>query len=118
MMNLLLAILPEQYLVLVIAGLGIAVILHLISIRKALGILAIICFLWVSGPFFEALFDSLSTTIQMAIVIAFGFVLIRWLSNLFLGRRITDYLLARFIYDLIRAPFRILGWLVQGFRRP
>jgi hypothetical protein len=48
---------------LAIAGIGLAVILGFLRLRKAAALIGGICLLLISGPFFDAIFDSLPTWI-------------------------------------------------------
>ena len=58
-MSLLWALLPDEFMPLVIAGIGLAVILGFLRMRKAAALIGGICLLLISGPFFDALFDAL-----------------------------------------------------------
>lgn len=117
-MSLLWALLPDEFMPLAIAGVGLAVILGLLRLRKAAALIGGICLLLISGPFFDSLFDSLPTWIFLLMLPILAIVIIRWLVRLVIGERAADHLVGSLAADLIRGiivfPFRVLGLL---FRR-
>jgi hypothetical protein len=112
------ALLPDEFMGLAIAGIGLAVILGFLRLRKAAGMIGGICLLLISGPFFDALFDSLPTWLFLLALAVLAIMVIRWLMRMVLGGRAADHMIGSLAADLVRAivlfPFRVLGLL---FRR-
>jgi hypothetical protein len=112
------ALLPDEFMPLAIAGIGLALILGIIGLRKAASLIGGICLLLVTAPFFDALFDGLPTWLFLLTLPVLLVLVIRWLVRMVIGQRAADHLVGTLAADLIRAiillPFRILGLL---FRR-
>jgi hypothetical protein len=107
----LISFLPEEFWlpILVIAGL-----LVILGFRKlGLGIYGAILLMALLTPFMDSLIAQLSQEIFWILMGVFFFSMLR----LILGRRVMENVLSYLIYDLIRAPFRFLAWLLQGGRR-
>jgi hypothetical protein len=102
---------PEMWiLLLVIAGLLMIIGFRTTGLQLLGGVILLIIF----TPFLESLIDILP--LWLLIILTF-FCLVS-LLRLFLGARIADQLIADLLYDLIRFPFRFLGWLLRPVRRP
>ena len=106
MLKALLMFIPtEAYLTLmVVAGIMMMIGMRKIASSIILSVLAMAIF----GPLIETLIDSLPLWALILVMIAAAFSLIR----LVMGRRIFEHVASRFVYDLIRAPFRIIRWLL------
>lgn len=113
MINALLFLVPEQawVLVLVVAG-----ILMILGFRKmAWTLVGSIILLALLSPYIEALIDVLPLWLIGILIVIIGISFFR----LILGRRIADNVISYLVYDLIRAPFRFIFWLLRGpIRRP
>ena len=103
--SLLMLIPTEAYLpLMVIAGL-----MMIIGMRKiAMTIITSVLAMAILGPFIDALINSLPYWAVFLLMMAFFLSLFR----LLLGGRIFDHVMALIVYDLIRAPFRLLLWLL------
>ncbi|MCU1264378.1 MAG: hypothetical protein JWM21_696 [Acidobacteria bacterium] len=116
-MSLLWALLPDEFMPLAIAGIGLAVILGFLRLRKAAALIGGICLLLISGPFFDAIFDSLPTWIFLLMLPIAAILVIRWLVRLVIGERAADHLVGSLAADLCRGlillPFRLLGFLFK-----
>jgi hypothetical protein len=117
-MSLLWALLPDEFMPLAIAGIGLALILGFIGLRKAATLIGGICLLLISAPFFDALFDALPGWLFLLMLPILAIMVIRWLVRLVIGERAADHLVGSLAADVCRAvfllPFRVLGLL---FRR-
>lgn len=103
--SLLMFIPPEVYLpLLVLAGIMMIVGMRRIATTIIISVLAMAMF----GPFIEAAVDSLPSWALIILMIAVSLSLIRVL----IGRQIFAHVASFLIYDLIRAPFRLLFWLL------
>jgi hypothetical protein len=67
------------------------------------------------APFAEGLIEALPTPLLLLLLIALPFIFFRMIF----GRRVTENILSAFLWTLIKAPFRFLGWLLRSpARRP
>lgn len=109
MLKALLMFIPtEAYLTLmVIAGIMMMIGMRKIASTIIVSVLAMAMF----GPFIEAIIDSLPSWALILVMVAVALSLIR----LVMGRRIFEHVASFLIYDLIRAPFRLLFWLLGAF---
>jgi hypothetical protein len=105
MLNRLLFFIPEEAWIyfLIIAGL-----MMILGLRKAaLKLVVSIILLALFSPFLDALIKAIPAWMLGLLFIGFIFSMIR----LLLGKRVADNVISFLIYDLIRAPFRIVGFL-------
>jgi hypothetical protein len=109
MLKALLMFIPtEAYLTLmVVAGIMMMIGMRKIASTIIVSVLAMAMF----GPFIEAIIDSLPSWALILVMVAVALSLIR----LVMGRRIFEHVASFLIYDLIRAPFRLLFWLLGAF---
>jgi hypothetical protein len=118
-MALLLTFLPDQAMVLVFAGVGLALIVGLISRRAAFNVIGCVVLLLVLSPFIEALIDGLPTWILLCLIGWVGLALMRAASNLLLGRRSTNHMVGILAADVVRGLFQIafapLRWVFRQF---
>lgn len=92
----------------------IGALLIILGARKiGMGIFLSIIFFAVFGPFVYALIDSLPAWLFAILCL----LIVVSLFRMFFGNRVTDHVLGRLLYDLIRAPFHFMGWLLRGFGR-
>ena len=111
MINPILFLIPEEawVLVLVVAG-----FMMIIGFRRlAWSLVASICVLALISQFVDTFLDALPLWLLAMLMIGFGLSFLQ----LILGRRIADNVLSYLIYDLIRAPFRILFWVLRRRER-
>jgi hypothetical protein len=113
MINALLFLVPEQAWVLVLVVAGILMILGFH--KMAWTLVGSIILLALLSPFIDALIDVLPLWLITILIVIFSISFFR----LIFGRRIADNVISYLIYDLIRAPFRFIFWLLRGpIRRP
>jgi hypothetical protein len=119
-MQLLWFFLPDEALVLVIAGIGLLLMLRVISGRAALGLLGAVVLLLLASPFIDALMDALPGWLVLLLLAAILLWLFRVACGLFLGQRAADHMVgilaadtARLFFRLLLLPFRILGWALR-----
>jgi hypothetical protein len=117
--------LPDEAMVLVIAGIGLALMFGFIRGRAAMGLLGTVILVLLAGPFIDALLDTLPGWMLLLLLLWVGVALFRWVLSLILGARAADEAVGSLAADVIRAgfrllflllclPFRILWWV---FRR-
>ena len=123
-MGLLWTLIPDEALIIVIAGIGIALMLGVIRAKAALPMLGGIVLMVLLGPFVEALFLALPWWAIIAVVLVLCISLLRGLSNMLLGERASDHMVGILAADVIRfcfvgfvqilaMPFRLIGWLCR-----
>jgi len=103
---------PEEAYLLVLVAAGILMICGFRSLAS--GLFVTILLLAILGPFFDALIGNLPP------VLLTGLCLLCLMSifKMIVGPRVAANLTSFILYDIIRAPFRVIGWLVSGlFRR-
>jgi hypothetical protein len=117
--------LPDEAMVLVIAGIGLAMMFGFIRGRAAMALLGTVILTLLAGPFIDALLDMLPGWMLLLLLLWVGVALFRWVLSLILGARAADEAVGSLAADVIRAgfrllflllclPFRILWWV---FRR-
>ena len=117
--------LPDEAMLLVIAGVGLAMMFGFIRGRAAMGLLGTVLLVLLAGPFIDALLDTLPGWMLLLLLLWVGVALFRWVLSLILGARPADEAVGSLAADVIRAgfrllflllclPFRILWWV---FRR-
>lgn len=116
-MSILWALLPDQFLPLVIPAIGLAVILRILNLRKAAAMIGGFCLLILSAPFVDALIGALPFWIILLMLPILAFALLGSLVRLMIGNGATDHLVGSLAADAIKTllflPFRILGLLLR-----
>jgi len=117
--------LPDEAMVLVIAGIGLALMFGFIRGRAAMALLGTVILTLLAGPFIDALLDTLPGWVILLLLLFVVLALFRGVLSLFLGERAAAHAAGILAADVIRAgfrllflllllPFRILWW---AFRR-
>jgi len=112
-MGALLAFLPDKFLLLVPLGLGILVILRLVSFGQAITILFGLVAMIALVPFVSSLLDCLPFWLLAMILFFFGYSLVKSVSSALLGKGVTDHLLGSILYSVFLLPFRAIRWIFQ-----
>jgi len=105
-------LLPDEMLVLVIIGVGLALILGLIRGRAAMGLLGAVVLVLLAGPFIDALLDTLPGWMLFLLLLFVAVALFRRALSLLLGPRAADEAVGSLAADVIRAGFRLLFLLL------
>jgi hypothetical protein len=104
-------LLPEEMWICLIVLAGFLV---MTGFRKAgLALLGSVVLMSLLSPFLDSLLNALP--VWMLLVLMFFFALS--LFKLLFGRNVADHVIAHILYDMIRMPFRFIGWLFRGSRR-
>jgi len=114
--GLLFALLPDNALILVIMGIGFALIIGVVNRRMAFQFVGIIILYLMLAPFIESIFGQLPPWLMTIIEIAFILSIARWILSALFGRRSTDHFVAILMWNLFAFLFRFLGYLF-GTRR-
>jgi hypothetical protein len=114
-------LLPDEAMILVIAGIGLALILGLINRKAAMGIMGTIILSLLLAPFLDSLFQLLPLWLLLLILFAVGISLFRGIASLFLGDRAASHMIGilaadciKFFFRMLFFPFRFVYWI---FRR-
>lgn len=111
MFEALLMFMPEEAYALGLVAAGILMICG--ARRLALGLLFTIILFATLGPFIDAFISNLPPVLFIGLCLA----CLLMLFKMIVGPRTAAHLASFFIYDLIKAPFRIVGWLFSGISR-
>jgi hypothetical protein len=100
--------LPDEALPLLIVGVGLALMLGLISGRAALGLLGLLLLFPLLTPLVEALLGELPPWISLVILALIALAILRGLAALLLGARAADTMVGNLAADLVRLVVRLL----------
>jgi hypothetical protein len=117
--------LPDEFLVLAIALVGLAVMVRLVRLRTAGIFLGSIVLMLLLTPFIDSFMSSLPWWSNLLVLAGICWAVVRGFFRLVLGAGATDEMIGNLAAGLVRAtfqgaffllffPFRIVGWL---FRR-
>jgi hypothetical protein len=123
-MNLLLALIPDEALILVIVAIGFGLMLGIIRGKAAASMIGGLLLFIVLGPFVEALLEVLPWWLTLVLLGVVLLSLLRAFSSLLLGSRASDHMVGILAADVVRfcflgvfqillMPFRIVGWLLR-----
>lgn len=116
MQSLLLTFIPDEAFVVLIALLGLALILGILSRQVVFSILGTIILIALLSPFIEALFDSLPLWLVLTIAFIFILSIGRAILTLLFGKGATEHLVGSIIYSIFTMPFRFVGFILRGGR--
>ena len=112
-MGLLWAILPDEMMPLVVVGLGLALIVGLVSRKTALAIVITIVLFLLLRPIISALIALLPYWALLLVAAWFALYLFRSMLGLLLGAEgagtAVGHVFGHFILALLRLPFRLVG---------
>lgn len=107
-MSLIWALLPDEFLVLVIAGIGLALMLRIISGRAAAGLLGGLVLMLLAAPFIEAMTAALPAWLLVLLTVAFALSLLRGLSNLLIGTHATNHMVGALAAQVVVGTLRLV----------
>ena len=110
----LLALLPESMWILVIVGLGIGVILQIVSIKTAASVIGMFVLIALLSPFIGSLISCLPLWLILLLLVAFAISTINLVMNGVFGGHTSSHFWAMLLHDVVALPFRFIGFL---FRR-
>ena len=118
MRNLILLI-PQELVVFMIVGAGLAMIVG--ARRLAAGLLGAAMAIIFLPVLLAPLFDALPGWLLWGLIIFFSLALLRALFELTIGKNSTDHMVGILAADVVRtmllAPFRLLGWALRALLR-
>lgn len=114
MRNLILFV-PQELVVFMIVGAGLAMIVG--ARRFAAGLLGAAFAIIFLPVLLAPLFDVLPGWLLIAFFVLFGLGMLRGLFELVIGKHSTDHMVGILAADVVRsmflAPFRMIGWIVR-----
>lgn len=116
MTGLLLAFMPDNFLLIVLVFVGIALTLGIFSRQKAFNYIKIIVLFALLSPFLYAVFDQLPAWLLILLMVGFIFSIARVLLNALFGKGATDQFVGQVMFALFSLPFRIIGNIIRGRR--
>ena len=114
--TLLLAFLPENFLLILLIFIGIALMFGIFSRQKAFGFIKIIVLFALLSPFLYAIFDQLPAWLLILILIGFIFSVARVLLGALFGKGATDQFMGQVMFALFAMPFRAIGAFLKRRR--
>ena len=113
-------LLPDGALPLVIAGIGLALMVGLLSGGAAFRILGILLLFALLSPFVEGVMGGMPPWVGLILMAIIALALLRGAASLVLGRRAADHMVGILAADCVRLalrllllPFRAVGGLVR-----
>lgn len=98
--------LPDSFMVIAIIAIAFGLVLGVLTLRRALSLLGLVVLLLVSGPFVDALLDTLWSALPCWLMVPLGCIfaltLIRFLFRVVLGSRASDVMVGVLAADLVR----------------
>ena len=117
-MRALLAFLPEEFLILIPIGIGFLVMFRILSLARAVSLLATICVFIALFPFLESLLDTFPFWVLVLLMFFIIYSMFQSLCRLVLGKGVADHFIGRLVFAGFVLPFRIIGWILRTmFRR-
>lgn len=114
-------LLPDALLPLVIAGIGLALMVGLLSGSAAFRLLGLLLLFALLGPIIEGVMGEMPPWVGLIIFIVVILALLRGAASLVLGRRAADHMVGilaadcvRFAFQLLFLPVRAIGGLVRS----
>jgi len=113
--------LPDEFLVVGIALIGVGLMVGLITGRKAASLLGVVVLLALSGPFIDLFLDTILAVAPWWLILLLAtwlvFALLGSLSRLLIGRGATNEMVGSLAADVVRFGFRtIFSLLAFPFR--
>lgn len=108
-----LSCMSESAWILVIVGVGFALMFQIINRQAAGRIIGGIMLLAILGPFVASLFSALPGWISILILITLCISIGNWIIGALFGRRTASHLWALLLHDVILIPFRLVGFLLR-----
>lgn len=111
--------LPDEWLSVLIMGIGLALILGIVRAGWALGFFASLVIIYLLSPFLESLIgsfiDSLDPWVLTLLLVLLAFFLMRLFLTMIIGKEGASSFLGRAAYDIFLLPFRAVAGLFRMF---
>lgn len=111
------ALLPEEAYVLIPVGLGLLLILRVLSIGRAMGILGLLLAFALLSPILTGLMNALPLWLLIMLMGIFLYFIVHMLTGAALGKGVRDHFFALILYGIFIQPFRLLGRFVGAIFR-
>lgn len=117
MTNLIWALLPNNYLFLVILVASIGLMLGLLKRKTAIGLVWSVILLFLFSPFINALTEFIPDWLLLLLSAIFFLSLIQAVLRGLFGKGVSDQLMANLLWSLFTLPFKALGFVLRIGRR-
>lgn len=97
--------LPDEAAVLVIAGIGLALMVGVINLGAAFRYLGLVCLLLVLSPFVGSLLNLIPTIWLVPIVVMVALSMARSLATMLIGRGATEHMVGSLAASVVRGVF-------------
>lgn len=115
--------LPDEWLILAIVGIGLALILGLVNRSTAFRILGMILLFALLSPIIEGVMGEFPPWISLVILAVVVLYLLRGVANLLIGSRASDEMVGSLAADFVKLigkslllPFYFIRWIVRRGR--
>ncbi len=105
---------PDEALLLIVLGLGFAVMFGLLTFRVALGLIVALAVL---PPFVEGVLGDLPPWVSLVLLAVIGLAILRGVAALLIGQRAADTMagnlgadIVRLVVRIIILPLRVIRW--------
>lgn len=105
--------LPAGAEILVILGVGVLMMVGVLSRRRGFGIIGVLALFLLAEPFIFALFNALPLWLCLLVVFAVGYVLLKKVLNVILGKEGAGHVLGHGFLWLLGLPFRVIWGLLR-----
>jgi hypothetical protein len=117
----LMALIPDEALILVPVGLAFMIMFQIISFSGAMTLLGSVLLVYLLAPFVSCLLDRFPDWVVYGLLLLLSFSLLRAMLQALVGRGATDHFVGNLLFALFMQPVRILGRLftvLLGRRMP
>lgn len=116
-MTALIAFLPDEAYMLIPIGLGILVILRVLSLGRAIGILGLLLAFVLIGPFLSGLLEFLPLWALLILMFFFLYGLIHGLTGAAVGEGVRDHFFGNILYGLFLLPLKLTARVLRSIFR-
>ena len=102
---------PEEAYILVIVGVGLAIMLRFFTPASGLSIVGVLCLIILVTPFIETLAEIIPNWALMLILVFFSLSFIRMIF----GRRVSENVISMILFNILCMPFKMFRHIF--FRR-
>jgi hypothetical protein len=111
-MKLLWMFLPDEFVIVIIAGVALAMIVGLIRGRAAAGIIGGLVLMLLTQPLIDALIDALPGWILLLLLVGLVWWIFRAVAGMLLGREAAGHMIGTLAADGVRFLLRAIFWVL------
>ena len=110
-MKLLWMFLPDEFVILIIVGVALAMMVGLVRGRTAAGIIGGLILMLLAQPFIDALVDALPGWLLLLVLLWLVWWILRAVAGLLLGREAAGHMTGILAADVVRFMARAVFWI-------